>query len=52
MFMLLGQESNVSHPVNLAVTLKACFVHRICLAEVRPAATCPEWEPSMGITTL
>uniref|UniRef100_A0A3B4CM88 receptor protein-tyrosine kinase n=1 Tax=Pygocentrus nattereri TaxID=42514 RepID=A0A3B4CM88_PYGNA len=24
----------------------------ICLAEVRPAATCPEWEPSMGITTL
>uniref|UniRef100_A0A8C1I3M0 receptor protein-tyrosine kinase n=1 Tax=Cyprinus carpio carpio TaxID=630221 RepID=A0A8C1I3M0_CYPCA len=24
----------------------------ICLTEVRPAATCPEWEPSMGITTL
>uniref|UniRef100_A0A4W4FLR3 receptor protein-tyrosine kinase n=1 Tax=Electrophorus electricus TaxID=8005 RepID=A0A4W4FLR3_ELEEL len=24
----------------------------ICLAEVRPAATCPEWELSMGITTL
>ncbi|TRY54357.1 hypothetical protein DNTS_011122 [Danionella cerebrum] len=24
----------------------------ICMTEVRPAATCPEWEPSLGITTL
>ncbi|XP_023683375.1 ephrin type-A receptor 3-like isoform X3 [Paramormyrops kingsleyae] len=25
---------------------------QICLSDVRPAASCPEWEPSMGVTTL